>query len=147
MRKAFEIARGRQKKVTSIDIKMFATSKLWRRVADRVAQDFLMTGVGRLSSHAHNPSFDVIVTETSSDQCLLPGTLLLSAIQSRVSSMWSFTWIGSRYCGSLWRRMILSVAMMMRESFDREEDASRTEKAVKGLCCRDRRENSGGSAS
>ena len=44
--------------------------------------------------------------------------------------------------------MILSVAMMMRESFDREEDASRIEKAVEatlaaGIFTRDL----GGSAS
>ncbi|RAG60086.1 3-isopropylmalate dehydrogenase, partial [Burkholderia multivorans] len=41
IRKAFEIARSRRKIVTSIDKQnVLATSKLWRRVAEEVAQDF-----------------------------------------------------------------------------------------------------------
>ncbi len=40
VRKAFDIARGRRKRVTSIDKQnVLATSKLWRRVADEVAKD------------------------------------------------------------------------------------------------------------
>ena len=38
MRQAFKIAQGRGKKVTSIDKQnVFATSKLWRKIADEVA--------------------------------------------------------------------------------------------------------------
>ncbi|WP_235888441.1 isocitrate/isopropylmalate family dehydrogenase, partial [Streptococcus pneumoniae] len=41
IRKAFEIARNRRKIVTSIDKQnVLATSKLWRKVAEEVAQDF-----------------------------------------------------------------------------------------------------------
>ncbi|HET2865127.1 TPA: 3-isopropylmalate dehydrogenase, partial [Streptococcus pneumoniae] len=41
IRKAFEIARNRRKILTSIDKQnVLATSKLWRKVAEEVAQDF-----------------------------------------------------------------------------------------------------------
>ncbi len=41
IRKAFEIARSRRKILTSIDKQnVLATSKLWRRVAEDVAQDY-----------------------------------------------------------------------------------------------------------
>ena len=73
LRKAFEIARGRRKILTSIDKQnVLATSKLWRKVAEEVAQDFPdVTLEHQLVDSAAmlmitNPSrFDVIVTETS----------------------------------------------------------------------------------
>ena len=47
VRKAFDIARGRRKRVTSIDKQnVLATSKLWRRVADEVAKDLSRCDLG-----------------------------------------------------------------------------------------------------
>lgn len=71
IRKAFEIARNRRKIVTSIDKQnVLATSKLWRKVAEEVAQDFSdVTLEHQLVDSAAmlmitNPAkFDVIVTE------------------------------------------------------------------------------------
>lgn len=71
IRKAFEIARNRRKIVTSIDKQnVLATSKLWRKVAEEVAQDFPdVTLEHQLVDSAAmlmitNPAkFDVIVTE------------------------------------------------------------------------------------
>lgn len=169
VRKAFEIARGRRKKVTSIDKQnVLATSKLWRRVADRVAQDFPdVTLEHQLVDSAAmlmitNPSrFDVIVTENlfgdilSDESSVLSGTLGVMPSASHSESGPSMyepihgsapDIAGQGVANPV--SMILSVAMMMRESFDREEDASRIEKAVEatlaaGIFTRDL----GGSAS
>ena len=70
IRKAFEIAKGRNKIVTSIDKQnVLATSKLWRKVAEEVAKDFPdVTLEHQLVDSAAmlmitNPAkFDVIVT-------------------------------------------------------------------------------------
>ncbi|MDS8808377.1 isocitrate/isopropylmalate family dehydrogenase, partial [Streptococcus pneumoniae] len=70
-RKAFEIARSRRKILTSIDKQnVLATSKLWRKVAEKVAKDFQdVTLEHQLVDSASmlmitNPAkFDVIVTE------------------------------------------------------------------------------------
>ena len=169
VRKAFEIARGRRKKVTSIDKQnVLATSKLWRRVADRVSQDFPdVTLEHQLVDSAAmlmitNPSrFDVIVTENlfgdilSDESSVLSGTLGVMPSASHSESGPSMyepihgsapDIAGQGVANPV--SMILSVAMMMRESFDREEDASRIEKAVEatlaaGIFTRDL----GGSAS
>ena len=89
IRKAFEIASNRRKIVTSIDKQnVLATSKLWRRVAEEVAQDFPdVTLEHQLVDSAAmlmitNPAkFDVIVTENlfgdilSDESSVLSGTL------------------------------------------------------------------------
>ncbi|MDN6437693.1 MAG: 3-isopropylmalate dehydrogenase, partial [Lactococcus sp.] len=89
IRIAFDIARGRGKKVTSVDKQnVLATSKLWRIVADEVAKDYpdVTLEHALVDSLAMkmitNPSdFDVIVTENlfgdilSDESSVLPGTL------------------------------------------------------------------------
>ena len=89
IRKAFEIASNRRKIVTSIDKQnVLATSKLWRKVAEKVAQDFPdVTLEHQLVDSAAmlmitNPAkFDVIVTENlfgdilSDESSVLSGTL------------------------------------------------------------------------
>ncbi len=71
LRTAFELARGRRHKVTSVDkANVLSSSRLWRRVADRVAADYPDVQMEHLlvdSCAMHlirRPSqFDVIVTE------------------------------------------------------------------------------------
>lgn len=71
LRTAFDLARGRRQKVTSVDkANVLSSSKLWRRVADRVAADYPDVQMEHLlvdSCAMHlirRPSqFDVIVTE------------------------------------------------------------------------------------
>ncbi|WP_019794091.1 3-isopropylmalate dehydrogenase, partial [Streptococcus sobrinus] len=89
VRKAFTIAQGRGKKVTSIDKQnVLATSKLWRKVADQVAQDFpdvtlehQLVDSAAMLMIADPAHFDVVVTENlfgdilSDESSVLPGTL------------------------------------------------------------------------
>ncbi|MCY7160069.1 isocitrate/isopropylmalate family dehydrogenase, partial [Streptococcus mitis] len=151
IRKAFEIARSRRKIVTSIDKQnVLATSKLWRRVAEEVAQDFPdVTLEHQLVDSAAmlmitNPAkFDVIVTENlfgdilSDESSVLSGTLgvMPSASHSEIGPSLYEPIHGSApdIAGQGIANpisMILSVAMMLRDSFGRYEDAERIERAV-----------------
>ena len=151
IRKAFEIARSRRKILSSIDKQnVLATSKLWRRVAEEVAKDYpdvilehqLVDSAAMLM--ITNPAkFDVIVTENlfgdilSDESSVLSGTLgvMPSASHSENGpslyepihgSAPDIAGLGIANPIS----MILSVAMMLRDSFGRYEDAKRIEDAV-----------------
>lgn len=151
IRKAFEIAQGRKKKVTSIDKQnVLATSKLWRKVADEVAKDFPdVTLEHQLVDSAAmimitNPArFDVLVTENlfgdilSDESSVLPGSLgvMPSASHSAAGpSMYEPIHgsapdiAGQGIANPI--SMILSVAMMLRDSFSEEKAALMIEEAV-----------------
>jgi 3-isopropylmalate dehydrogenase len=71
LRYAFTLARGRSKRVTSVDkANVLSCSRLWRRVADRVARDFpdvtlkhLLVDSCAMGLIRQPREFDVIVTE------------------------------------------------------------------------------------
>ena len=151
IRKAFEIARSRRKILTSIDKQNFlATSKLWRRVAEDVAQDYpdvilehqLVDSAAMLM--ITNPAkFDVIVTENlfgdilSDESSVLSGTLGVMPSASHSENGPSLyepihgsapDIAGQGIANPI--SMILSVAMMLRYSFERYDDAERIECAV-----------------
>ena len=151
IRKAFEIAKGRNKIVTSIDKQnVLATSKLWRKVAEEVAKDFPdVTLEHQLVDSAAmlmitNPAkFDVIVTENlfgdilSDESSVLSGTLGVMPSASHSEDGPSLyepihgsapDIAGQGIANPI--SMILSVAMMLRDSFGRSEDAERIERAV-----------------
>ena len=151
IRKAFEIARSRRKILTSIDKQnVLATSKLWRRVADEVAKDFPdVTLEHQLVDSAAmlmitNPAkFDVIVTENlfgdilSDESSVLSGTLGVMPSASHSEDGPSLyepihgsapDIAGKGIANPI--SMILSVAMMLHDSFGRYEDAKRIEDAV-----------------
>ena len=151
IRKSFEIARSRRKIVTSIDKQnVLATSKLWRKVAEEVAQDFPdVTLEHQLVDSAAmlmitNPAkFDVIVTENlfgdilSDESSVLSGTLGVMPSASHSENGPSLyepihgsapDIAGQGIANPV--SMILSVAMMLRDSFGRYEDAERIEHAV-----------------
>lgn len=151
IRKAFEIAKGRNKIVTSIDKQnVLATSKLWRKVADEVAKNFPdVTLEHQLVDSAAmlmitNPAkFDVIVTENlfgdilSDESSVLSGTLGVMPSASHSENGPSLyepihgsapDIAGQGIANPI--SMILSVAMMLRDSFGRYEDAERIEHAV-----------------
>lgn len=151
VRKAFQIAQGRRKKVTSIDKQnVLATSKLWRQVADAVAKDFPdVTLEHQLVDSAAmlmitNPAkFDVVVTENlfgdilSDESSVLSGTLGVMPSASHSAGGPSLyepihgsapDIAGQGIANPI--SMILSVAMMLRDSFGRVADAEMIEHAV-----------------
>ncbi|MBM6698171.1 3-isopropylmalate dehydrogenase [Streptococcus alactolyticus] len=151
IRKAFELAQFRGKKVTSIDKQnVLATSKLWRQIAEEVATEFPdVTLEHQLVDSAAmimitNPSrFDVVVTENlfgdilSDESSVLPGTLgvMPSASHSdKGPSLYepihgsALDIAGQDIANPV--SMILSVAMMLRESFGEVAGAELIENAV-----------------
>lgn len=151
LHKAFKIAQTRGKKVTSIDKQnVLATSKLWRQVANEVATEYPdVTLEHQLVDSAAmimitNPSrFDVIVTENlfgdilSDESSVLPGTLgvMPSASHSEDGPSLYEPIHGSApdIAGKGIANpvsMILSVAMMLRESFGQIVGAELIENAV-----------------
>lgn len=155
IRKAFEIARNRRKILTSIDKQnVLATSKLWRKVAEEVAQDFPdVTLEHQLVDSAAmlmitNPAkFDVIVTENlfgdifgdilSDESSVLSGTLEVMPSASHSENGPSLyepihgsapDIAGQGIANPI--SMILSVVMMLRDSFGRYEDTERIKRAV-----------------
>ncbi|WEV45543.1 3-isopropylmalate dehydrogenase [Streptococcaceae bacterium ESL0687] len=151
MKVAFEMAEKRGGLVTSVDKQnVLATSKLWRKVADEVALDYpqvrlehqLVDSLAMLM--ITNPSkFDVIVTENlfgdilSDEASVLPGSLgvMPSASHSEKGpslyepihgSAPDIAGLGLANPVS----MILSVAMMLDESFGLKDAAADIEKAV-----------------
>ena len=151
MRKAFAIARGRSKKVTSIDKQnVLATSKLWRQIAEEVAKEYSdVTLEHQLVDSAAmvmitNPAcFDVVVTENlfgdilSDESSVLPGTLGVMPSASHSESGPSLyepihgsapDIAGKGIANPI--SMILSVAMMLRDSFGETAGAEMIEHAV-----------------
>ncbi len=151
VRAAFELARGRRKKVTSVDkANVMATSRLWRIVAERVAAQYPDVEFGHMLADAcamhltRRPTdFDVIVTDN------LFGDLLtdLSSMLAGSLGMLPSASLGSDTLG-LYEpihgsapdiagqqranpiAMILSAAMMLRYSFGLQREADAVEGAV-----------------
>lgn len=151
VRVAFEQARLRRKKVTSIDKQnVLATSKLWRQVADQVSLDYpdvvlehqLVDSAAMLL--VTNPSrFDVIVTENlfgdilSDEASVLSGTLgVMPSASHSVAGPSLYEPIhgsapdiaGKGIANPI--SMILSVAMLLRSSLGAEKAAAEIEEAV-----------------
>lgn len=148
LRKGFEIAQGRRKLVTSVDkANVLATSKLWRKIAEEVASEFpdvtlehhLVDSVAMklIQEPTH---FDVIITENlfgdilSDEASVIPGTLgILPSASHGVGGLSLYEPIhgsapdiaGQNIANPV--SMILSMAMMLRESFGWEAPASEVE--------------------
>jgi len=149
-RVAFELARTRRKKVTSIDKQnVLATSKLWRSVVTEVGKDYPdVELVHQLVDSAAmllitNPKqFDVILTENlfgdilTDEAAAIAGTLGVMASSSIGDSTALYEPIhgsapdiaGQGIANPI--GMIMSVAMMLESSFGEKEAALKIEQAV-----------------
>lgn len=86
IRYACELARGRRNHVTSVDkANVLHTSKLWRRVADRVASEYpdvtmrhLLVDACAMELMRHPAGFDVIVTENTFGDILTDEAAMLA---------------------------------------------------------------------
>lgn len=150
IRQAFTIAQSRQKKVLSIDkANVLATSRLWRRIAEEVAKEFpdcqlthQYVDSAAMKIMQQPTAFDVIVTENlfgdilSDEASVLPGSLgALPSASHGVTGVSLYEPIhgsapdiaGKNIANPV--SMILSVVMMLRESFQMEALAATIETA------------------
>lgn len=151
IRLAFELARGRQRKVTSVDkANVLESSRMWREVAEEVAKDFpdvtlehMLVDNAAMQMVRNPKQFDVVVTENmfgdilSDEASVLTGSLGMLPSAS-ISEKGPFLYEpihgsapdieGQNIANPL--ATILSAAMMLRLSFGLEEEAKAVESAV-----------------
>lgn len=148
---AFGAARSRRKKVTSVDkANVLETSRLWREVVTRVAQQYpdvelqhMLVDNAAMQLIRNPRQFDVILTENmfgdilSDEAAMLTGSLgMLPSASLGEGSFGLYEPVhgsapdiaGQGVANPL--ATILSVAMMLRHSFGLDEPARRIEQAV-----------------
>jgi len=156
VRTAFDLARGRRKKVTSVDkVNVLSSSRLWRRVADRIAAtypdvalDHLLVDSCAMHLIRRPASFDVIVTENMFGDILTDEASMLAGSMGMLPS----ASLGTRQTGhglfGLYEPIhgsapdiagqdkanpiaaILSAAMLLRYSLNLKQEADSIEAAV-----------------
>lgn len=153
-RVGFELARKRRNQLTSIDKQnILETSRLWRRVVDRIAGEYpdvrlehLLVDNAAMQLVRRPAEFDVLVTENmfgdilSDEAAMLTGSLgmLPSASLGADGGPGVFEPVhgsapdiaGTGVANPL--AMFLSAAMMLRHGFGMEEEAAAIESAVDG---------------